>query len=624
MLDTETRTEPTSGSIDSPTSPHPAVPHPVIQIIHHSATADHGILTDLYKDSAFHLHPDIDSGGVLPTAETQGSPEISADSVNPFSDSVFCAATYSHLAPQAFLASSPTSTRSAAIRDSALRRLRSILDAIPAFVGLCEPTGRMIDVNETVLRSTNLPRRYYIGKNIWDLAAFTHSPQSANDMRSNLRLTSQGKQVRFQTLAKIAGDIFVPIEVTFVPICDATDNTSYILAFALDISERLTYESRIRETVEHLKQAQHLGQTGSWTWEIASGKIYWSDETFRIFGMSPQVVEPDFEHHFIRSILPEERSPTRKTIAEAINTPFNPLRMEIRIQSADGQIKHLKVFGVVHCDPRDHPERMTGTAQDVTASRAIEKHRNLLQAELHRASYWASLGEIAGGVALEINQPLAAIRLYAEGCREGIRATNPEASALASQLDEISRLADRCGLIVKKIKDLTENRQAVPAEVIVQELFDSVRDLLATEMREKRAQITSFCQTQDLRIWGDRIQLQQALSNMVRNSLEALDEDTEDRRIHLTAKREQDHGVIMSVTDWGPGVPPGLSKQIFTPFYTTKPEGMGLGLRICCKIAEMHGGDFSFRRPPHRGAEFQMCIPAKPPPGKKSTADPSF
>lgn len=620
MLDTEGRTEPTSGSTDLPQQ---AVPDSVTQLVHHSATADHGILTDLYKDSALHLHPDFHFGGTLTTAETQGSPEIPDTSDPPLSDSVFCAGTYSRPVQPAFFTSSPPGTRRAAIRDSALQRLRSILDAIPAFVGLCELTGVMIDVNATVISSTNLPRRYYIGKKIWDLHAFTHSTQSADDMRSNLRAASQGKRVRFQTLARIAGDAYVPVEVTFVPIREACDSRSYVLAFALDISERLEYESRIRETIEHLKQAQHLGQTGSWTWNIKSGDIYWSDETFRLFGMTPQVVEPDFEHHFMGSILPEGRSPARKAIAEAINDPSTPLRMEIRIQSADGQIKDLKAFGVVHCDPRGHPERMTGTAQDVTASRSIEKQRDLLQARLQRASHWASLGEIAGGVAHEINQPLAAIRRYAEGCREGIRDIAPEASVLATQLDEMSRLADRCGLIVKKVKDLAKNRQSRPEKIIVQELFDSVRELLSTETEERRGQITSSCRPQGLCILGDRIQLQQALSNMVRNSLEAFDDNTEDRRIHLKAECEKGHGVVMSVTDWGPGVPQGLSEQIFSPFYTTKPDGMGLGLRVCCKVAEAHGGEFRLRTPPHQGAEFLLSIPAKLPCGKASTADKS-
>lgn len=250
---------------------------------------------------------------------------------------------------------------------------------------------------------------------------------------------------------------------------------------------------------------------------------------------------------------------------------------------------------------RETNQRLTVEMEE---RRRAEAHVHLMQDELIQSNKLATLGQIAAGVAHEINQPVAAIRAYADNATQFLdRADQKTAKA---NLGLISGLTERIGLITDELRAFARKSSAPAAPVAVREAVDGALLLVGPRLRQQGVRVLRDEADEAAKVMAERFRLEQVLVNLLQNAIEALEDQADPEiRVQVSVKRSQ---VRILVADNGPGVTPDAAKTLFTPFATTKPLGLGLGLVISRDIVAEFGGELSLEAGPG-GARFVMSLP---------------
>ncbi len=244
------------------------------------------------------------------------------------------------------------------------------------------------------------------------------------------------------------------------------------------------------------------------------------------------------------------------------------------------------------------------------ARRTEEQQARRLQDRLTHVSRLATMGEMAAGIAHEINQPLSAIATYARACERFLEAAEPDLPETLASLREIGEEAHRAGDMIRRLRQLVAGRAAEQTPTDLNGLVQDLSVLALADARVHEAHLELDLTPQLPRIRADRAQLQQLVLSLVRNSLEALEESAPaDRRVTIRTTRLPDGRVELSVSDNGPGVAADMADKLFVPFSTTKASGTGLGLVVSQTVAQAHGGTIDYRPAPPQGACFFVRMP---------------
>jgi len=245
--------------------------------------------------------------------------------------------------------------------------------------------------------------------------------------------------------------------------------------------------------------------------------------------------------------------------------------------------------------------------------RLLERERSLqlAQAELAHVARVSTLGELAASIAHEVNQPLAAIAANAQAALRWMDRPQPELGEARAAIDDISRDAQRTGGVIRRVLALSRKTdpQHVPADLhrIVEESVALVRH----ELQRQGITLSLRLDRELPPIRGDRVQLQQVIVNLVLNAVQAMQgQQPSHRRLRIRAWAPPEGGVRVSVSDTGAGIDPKHRPQLFEAFFTTKPEGLGMGLPICRSIIEAHGGRIWADDTAGPGATLQFSLPA--------------
>lgn len=241
---------------------------------------------------------------------------------------------------------------------------------------------------------------------------------------------------------------------------------------------------------------------------------------------------------------------------------------------------------------------------EIEERRRAEAHVHVMQDELIQSNKLATLGQIAAGVAHEINQPVAAIRAYADNA--AVLLERADNKTVRSNLGLIAGLTDRIGLITNELRAFARKSGGAASPLTVREVVDGALLLVGPRLRQQGVLVIRDASDEAVKVMAERFRLEQVLVNLLQNALEAL-ETTEDGEIsvRVAVKRAQ---VRIIVADNGPGVAPEAAKTLFTPFATTKPRGLGLGLVISRDIVAEFGGEL-YLEPSPNGARFVMSLP---------------
>ena len=284
----------------------------------------------------------------------------------------------------------------------------------------------------------------------------------------------------------------------------------------------------------------------------------------------------------------------------------------------------------------DGSGRHTGwmsAALDVSAQRRVEELSRQQQERLQATARLATVGEMASLLSHELNQPLAAIASYAAGSMNLLDThdAGPDSDTLPllrQAAQRIAEQAERAGRVIKSVHDFVRRREQPREAWRVDVLIDAVLPLARRQARKSGTRIEVDLPTQPLRVVCDRTMIEQVLLNLTRNGIQAMEESTAlaDRVLGLRVRQRRARWVEFSVVDHGPGVAPEVARRLFTPFFTTRSEGMGLGLSLCRTVIEQHGGVLDFQNLESAesargvGTEFRFTLPAEASDAVKRTA----
>ncbi len=253
---------------------------------------------------------------------------------------------------------------------------------------------------------------------------------------------------------------------------------------------------------------------------------------------------------------------------------------------------------------------------DVSVQRRVEELSRQQQERLQATARLATVGEMASLLSHELNQPLAAIASYAAGSLNLLQAGAPDAETAAmlqQAAQRIAEQAERAGRVIKSVHDFVRRREQARESVRVDVLFDAVLPLVRLQARKSGTRIEVELPEPPPRVLCDRTMIEQVLLNLTRNGIQAMESHAEIAHRVLRMRVRQVHArwVEFGVIDAGPGIADDVAQRLFTPFFTTRSEGMGLGLSLCRTVIEQHGGALDFQNL-SPGTEFRFTLPAQP------------
>jgi len=249
---------------------------------------------------------------------------------------------------------------------------------------------------------------------------------------------------------------------------------------------------------------------------------------------------------------------------------------------------------------------------EMAERRRAEEGYYKAQAELAHVTRIMTLGELAASIAHEVNQPIAAAVTNADTCVRWLAGDNPNLEEARAAAMRTVKDGTRAGEIVSRIRLLFKKGSPQHNLVDVNEVIREMIVLLRSEAMRYSISVRTELEAELPQVMGDRVQLQQVLMNLIMNSIDAMKDVNDTRELAIKSQRAENEEVVVSVTDSGVGLPPKQAEQIFNAFFTTKPQGTGMGLRISRSIIESHGGRLWAADNSPRGASFYFTLLNKP------------
>jgi PAS domain S-box-containing protein len=402
--------------------------------------------------------------------------------------------------------------------------------------------------------------------------------------------------------------VFTPTRVTVLNLL--ASQAAISLENARLYAERRKAEEALRASEASLAEGQRISHTGTWRWNVRSGVCQGSAECFRIIGLDP--TEQLSYTKYMEMVHSEDRPAVEQALAQA-SDERRAFSYENRIMLPDGSIRHVQSTGYPTVDESGELD-FVGTVMDITERRLAEEALRRTQVELARAARLATIGELAGSIVHEINQPLAAVVGNAEVCLRWLNRDQPDLTEARNAAARLAQDGRRAADVIKGLRTLARKSGLEFTHVDINDAIGEVLVLLRSELERGTVvrQINLF--PMDRPVLGDRVQLQQVLLNLIRNGMEAMSTVTDRPRILRISSQPVDTGEVMvTIEDAGTGLDPVITDRIFDPLFTTKPNGMGMGLAICRSIVEAHHGRlWASPNLPH-GTIFRFTVPLKRP-----------
>jgi C4-dicarboxylate-specific signal transduction histidine kinase len=381
-------------------------------------------------------------------------------------------------------------------------------------------------------------------------------------------------------------------------------------ALRTETLERKHAEEALRRSESYLAEAQRLTHTGSWVWEVArKDALYLSDEWYRIYCFELENGTPTLEQRLQR-IHPDDRAKWQEATDRAVSEKSD-YDVEFRILLTDGTVKYIHTVGHPVLDASGDLVQFIGSSTDITERKQAEESLRQAQADLARINRVTTMGELTASLAHEVNQPIAAAVTNANTCLRWLTRDDPDVKEARAAATRIVKDGTRAAEIIKRIRLLfkkgTSERELVDINEVIREMAILLRSEAARNVVSIRTELFA-----DLpQVMADRVQLQQVLMNLMINGIEAMKESDGTRELAISSQRLQNDEIVVSVADRGVGLPPHETEQIFNAFFTTKPHGTGMGLRISRSIVESHGGRLWAASNLPGGASFCFSLPTK-------------
>ncbi len=481
-------------------------------------------------------------------------------------------------------------------------RLRLVIDTIPAYAWSARPDGSLDFINQRFLEFTGRSMADILGLG-W--GSLVHPDDLTRYVGEWHAAVATGRPMESEARVRRMDGDYRWLLIRNVPLRSELGNIVNWYGTAIDIEERHRAEDALRRSEAYLAEAQRLSNTGSFGWSVSSGEILWSEETSRIFQYD-RTTKPTVEL-ILQRVHPEDTVHVKQTIENA-SMNGKDFEHEYRLVTPDNSVKYVHVVAHGFSGKSGRVE-FVGAVMDVTERKRAEEALREAQANLARVSRVTTIGELTVSLAHEVNQPIAAAVTDANTCLRWLTRDQPdleEARAAASRIvKDATRAADIISRIRLQFKKGTLKRELLDVNEVIREMIA----LLRSEAMRYNISVRTDLAADLPQIMGDRVQLQQVTMNLIINSIDAMKEVDGTREIAIKSQRAENEQIQVSVSDTGIGLPPQQVDQIFNAFFTTKPHGTGMGLRISRSIIESHGGRLWAAGASGRGATFQFTLP---------------
>ncbi|HEY2544838.1 MAG TPA: PAS domain-containing protein [Candidatus Acidoferrum sp.] len=378
-----------------------------------------------------------------------------------------------------------------------------------------------------------------------------------------------------------------------------------------DVTERKRSEEALRRSEAYLAEAQRLTRTGSWAYNLPTEKaIYWSEEMFRIFGLNPQRSSPPDRQEFLRLMHPADRDRFNERVEKAFREKTD-FAQDYRIVLPDGTVKHLHEIGHPVLDETGNIVEYVGTEVDVTERKRAEEERERLrqvETDLAHIGRVTTLGELAASLAHELNQPITAAITNANTSLRWLARIPPNLDEAREAITRIVKDGTRAAEIINRLRSFYKKGTPPQPELVdVNEVAHEMMMLLRNETNRYSIAMRTELAPELPKVMADRVQLQQVFMNLMLNGIEAMMDDGGE--LTITSERTEDRQLRISISDTGVGLPSEKVDHVFDAFFTTKPQGTGMGLAITRSIVEAHGGRLWASANTGSGATFHFTLP---------------
>ncbi|WP_321932078.1 PAS domain S-box protein [Paraburkholderia guartelaensis] len=482
-------------------------------------------------------------------------------------------------------------------------RFRAIVETTPECVTVLANDGTLLWVNSAGRRTFGSPHtKAVVGKCYFDSVAPEYRARYVEFNRNICSAKDGFLEFDFITLKGERRHL----ETHAAPMHDS-DGAIVQLGVTRDITARKQAEEQLRKSAALMAKVEQLSLSGSFCWRPATGSLTCSEQLYRIFGIESGL--PVTMDMIATRFHPGDRHLLNEIIERA--QEGKDLEFEHRLLLPDSSVRYVHIQAHATRDPLGRLDYI-GAAQDMTERRESEDALLELRAELVHASRVNSLGMLMASVAHEVNQPLAGIMTNAS---TGLRMLSAEPPNVEGALETVRRTirdGHRASEVMTRLRALFTKKAATNDAVDLVEAAHEVVELLRAEIRNKRI-VLRWETADDLPpVTGDRVQLQQVVLNLLLNAVEAMN-GVDNRPRQILVKIELDDGscVRLEVTDSGVGFDPQHASKLFDAFYTTRRQGMGIGLSVSRRIIESHGGQLHATTNAHFGATFSFTVPCR-------------
>jgi len=364
-----------------------------------------------------------------------------------------------------------------------------------------------------------------------------------------------------------------------------------------------------------LARVQQVSATGGFYWWPMTGDVYWSEQVYRIFELDPGT--PLTTELRQSRIHPDDLHAHQKSVELAMRDGRD-FEYEVRLLMPDGSVKYVHSLAQATRDAEGNL-LYVGAVQDITQRRLAEFALSKVRSELAHVARVTTLGALTASIAHEVNQPLSGIITNASTCLRMLGVDPPNVDGARETARRTIRDGNRAAEVIRKLRALYSRRDMTPESVDLNEAAGEVIALSRNDLHTNLVVLRTEFADDLPRVRGDRVQLQQVVLNLLRNASDAMSTvDDRTRELRITTELDHEDGVRLSVRDAGVGFEPDAAEKLFDAFYTTKPDGMGMGLSVSRSIIERHHGRLWGAANQDYGATFAFSIPAESATSKRS------
>jgi two-component system sensor kinase FixL len=375
-----------------------------------------------------------------------------------------------------------------------------------------------------------------------------------------------------------------------------------------DIHEQKLAEQATVDAQERYRLAARATNDAIWDLDFVHDEIWWNEPAQRLFGLNGSH-NPTNLNWWEERLHPDDRERVARSFQKAASSKRSHWSAGYRFRKADGVYAEILDRGYLIRDQTGRAVRAVGAMLDLTERRHAQAEIQRMQAELIHVSRLSAMGAMASTLAHELNQPLTAVSGYIRGSRRLLESVNePALAPVEGALQAAESGALRAGQIVRRLRELVARGNVTVRPEDLARLIDEASELAFVDEHLHGVSHRILLDPEACWVQADRIQVQQVLINLIRNAVQALI-DQPRRDILITTRRAGHWLVELAVIDTGPGVAPERMENLFTPFNSSKPDGLGIGLSICRTIVEAHGGRIWAENLPGGGAAFRFTLP---------------